>query len=179
MTAVIIGLLIIQALLALAGIGLMLWLIFLILPAFFGGPPFVGTSPERVQQMMALAQLAPGERVIDLGSGDGRLLLAAAKAGAEAVGYELNPFLVWWSRRQARQAGVAPQVRVHWGNFWSANLNSAEVIMIFGFSTIMAKLSQKLASELKPGSRVISYRYELPGWKLEGQVGHVYQYRKV
>jgi len=168
-----------QACLLLAAAGLVLWLICLIaLPGLFSGPPFVGTGPESLRTMIALARLRPNELVIDLGSGDGRLLLAAARSGCRAVGYEMNPFLVLSSRLAISRQGLQRRVRVVWGDFWKAELKDADVVTVFGFSTIMGRLAAKFSAELKPGARVVSERYRLAGWPITEQVDGVFLYVK-
>lgn len=166
-----------QGLLAAAAALFLLWFLFLALPGLVNGPPFVGTSPERMRTMLQLAELKPSELVIDLGSGDGRLLAASARAGARAIGYEVNLFLVWRSRVRLWQQRLLRQAEVRWGNFWRADLRQADVVFIFGYSTIMARLERKLAAELRPGARFISYRYQLPTWPAEASRDHVYLYR--
>jgi len=155
-------------LIGLAGIFL-LWLIFLGLPAIFNGPPFVSSHKDKVAAMMKLAALKTGEKVADLGSGDGRLLLAAARDGCRTVGYEINIFLVWLSRLKALIGRPAGRVEVRWADFWRADLSDADVVFIYGFAGIMEKAAKKFQDELKPGARVVSLRYDLPGWPPKGE----------
>ena len=176
---IVMSLRIFQAFLLLAAAGVILWLVCLIaLPGLFNGPPFVGTGPGNLRAMMDLARLRPDELLIDLGSGDGRLLIAAARAGCRAVGYEMNPFLVLSSRLAVRRLGLQRRVRVVWGDFWQADLGTADVVTVFGFSTIMERLAAKFSAELKPGARVVSARYRLAGWPVAGQSGEVFLYVK-
>ncbi len=176
--ALITAITLLQWCLGLAAAVLVLWLVFLALPGFMAGPPFVGTPPARLRVMLELAQLKPGEVVFDLGSGDGRLLREAAAAGAAATGYEVNLFLVWRSRFNLARAGLGRRARVLWRSFWRADLSSADVVFIFGYSTIMARLEAKLQAELKPGARLVSYRYKLPSWPPAAERDHVYLYRR-
>lgn len=167
-----------QAVLLTTAVLIVLWLVFLSLPGLMGGAPFVGARPESLRAMMALAGLRPGEKLVDLGSGDGRLLIAAARAGCPAVGYEINLFLVWYSRLRIWRSGLRRLARVRWANFWKADLAEADVVTVFGFSNIMGGLGRKFSSELKPGSRIVSLRYQLPGWTVVKQEGEAYLYIK-
>lgn len=179
MFAAVILLSIFRALLLVTAILLLWWLVFLCLPALMGGPPFVGSSPDSLKSVMALAGLKAGERVIDLGSGDGRLLIAAAQAGCTVIGYEANLFLVWYSRYRLWHLGFGRQATVHWANFWKADLTGADTVLIYGFSGIMERVARKAAEELKPGGRLVSARFELPmWWPPERRDGQVFLYRK-
>jgi protein-L-isoaspartate O-methyltransferase len=154
---------IVQLVLSALAVGLLVIIALFFIPALFNGPPFVGTPADKFSAAIALAKVKPGEQVIDLGSGDGRFLIALARQGANVVGYEINPLLVWRSRWKIRQAGLTDRAVVRWANFWASDCRSADLIIVYGFQQIMTKLSLKLKSELRPGSRVISVHYELPG----------------
>ncbi|HTM67845.1 MAG TPA: hypothetical protein VL426_00960 [Candidatus Binatia bacterium] len=170
---------VIQALLALAAVGYIVWLTYLFaVPGYAEGPPYVPTKASAAAAMLSLLGASQGETVIDLGSGDGRLLIAAAKTGCRAVGYELNLPLVLWSRLTALRQGVGRSVRVRWGNFWKADLSRADVVMVFGFSTMMERLGGKFAAELRPGARIICERYALPGWTPLAERDGIYLYKK-
>jgi cyclopropane fatty-acyl-phospholipid synthase-like methyltransferase len=151
-------------------------LIFILLLAayytgIFKGAPFVPTKVATVDQMIALAEIKPGERLADLGSGDGRILIAAAKAGAIAHGYEINPLLILWSLYKIKKAGVGDRAFVHWKSFWRANLSQFEAITVFGITGIMGKLEDKLKKELRPGSRVVTNIFKFPTWEGEKHDG--------
>jgi hypothetical protein len=146
----------------LAVLGLVLIALFF-LPALFGGPPYVPTADDKFLAALKLADIKAGEQVVDLGSGDGRFLIDAARAGAQAMGYEINPLLVWRSRRTIEAAGFSAHAQVKWKNFWSADCRQADVVIIYGFQQIMERLSTKLKQELPSGARLVSVHYELPG----------------
>ncbi|MDO8582103.1 MAG: 50S ribosomal protein L11 methyltransferase [bacterium] len=133
--------------------------------AVFTGAPFLPTGKKYVEEMVDLAALQPNERFVDLGSGDGRLVIAAAQRGANAVGYEINPFLVAIARFRIWYSGVGDRATIRWQSFWSADFRAADVISIFGITGIMPRLEKKLSVELRPGARVVSYIFSLPNWK--------------
>ncbi len=140
------------------------------------GSPSVPTKPSAVRHLVALAEVKAGERAIDLGSGDGRLVVAFAKAGAEAHGYEINPVLVWWSRAWIRLAGLKGRAFVHQGSFWKVDLGAYDIIAIFGMPQIMRRMEKLAKKELKPGARIVSNIFLFPNWQPEKQLGTVRRY---
>jgi cyclopropane fatty-acyl-phospholipid synthase-like methyltransferase len=140
--------------------------------------PFVPSSEERLKTMVALAAVLPGQRVADLGAGDGRVLIALAKEGAEAHGFEIEPKLAAQARANIRKEGLEGKAFVHQKNFFEADLSDFEVLTIYGITSIMRPLEEKLRSELKPGARVISNFFTFPTWEQEEKVGDVYVYRQ-
>jgi len=153
----------------------LLW--FLLLP-IIKGAPFVPSEAKTVEKMIELAKIKPGEHVVDLGSGDGRFLIAVAQKGIEAHGYEINPLLVWWTRRRIRKAGMQKRAFAHWKSFWRVDYSSFDVVLIFGIFYIMRRLEKKLREELKPGARVVSNAFTFPTWVPEKKEGGVYLYRQ-
>ncbi len=146
--------------------------------AVFTGAPFLPTGKKFVEGMLDLAALRPDDLFVDLGSGDGRLVIAAARRGARAVGYEINPFLVAIAYFRIWRAGVRNRATIHWQSFWSADFRSADVVSIFGITGIMPRLEKKLTAELRPGARVVSYIFSLPSWKPEVHKNGIRLYRK-
>ena len=98
--------------------------------AQFSGAPFVPSGRKHVRNMLELASLRPGDRLIDIGSGDGRIVLMAGKHGVEATGIEINPFLVWWSRLKALFFPKR-KVRIVSGNLWHKHLGEYDVVTLF------------------------------------------------
>ncbi len=129
------------------------------------GAPYLPSSTCAINEMVRLANIQNGQRMIDIGSGDGRIMIAFAKAGAITEGYEINPLLVWWSRRKIAAAGVADRCTVHTKNLWKADFSHADIVTVFGIRGIMARLEAKCRKELKPGSRVFSHIFTFPTWK--------------
>lgn len=157
-----------------------LLLLLLVLPVWlWRGAPFVPTDPGKISRLVRLAGVAPGDRVVDLGSGDGRLVMACAQAGATAIGLEANPFLVWWSRYLIHRAGLGVHALIVQKNFWHQNLSPYSVVVVFGVGgAMMAELEQKLAAELASGARVVSNGFPLPTWPAAARDGSLYLYRK-
>lgn len=126
--------------------------------------PYLPTRRQDVTRMLGLADLKPDELVYDLGAGDGRFLIAAAKLQARAVGFEISllPYLA--GRWRLALAGVGRQAQIRWQDFFHVNLNQANVIVCFLTPGAMAKLSPKFKTELRPGTRIVSYAFSLPGW---------------
>ncbi|MDO8474498.1 MAG: 50S ribosomal protein L11 methyltransferase [bacterium] len=141
------------------------------------GAPFVPIDKTVLKRMIALLQVQPGEKAADLGSGDGRVVIALAKAGAIAEGYEINQFLVLASRKNIKNAGISAQASIHWKNFWGQDLSSFQVVTLFGMPHMMKKLGAKLRKELKPGTKVISHQFMFPDWPISQQESQLYLYR--
>jgi hypothetical protein len=142
----------------------------------------------------------PPRVVVDLGSGDGRVVVAMAQRGYEAHGIEFNPWLVAWSRAAALGAGVSPALsalRGRWGvsgvnqqdgvglasfvcgNMWGAELSRADAVVIYGVEQLMPRFGAKLQAEARPGTVVLSNTFEIPGWerRLIAEEEGVYVYR--
>ncbi|XP_067860849.1 ATP synthase subunit C lysine N-methyltransferase isoform X1 [Heptranchias perlo] len=125
--------------------------------------PFVPATPAQVENVL---QLLRGRRgaLVDIGSGDGRIVIAAAKRGFQAVGYELNPWLVWYSKYRAWREGVHHNTRFYISDLWKVNFSEFSNIVIFGVPQMMPSLEEKLQSELKGSARVIACRFPFPSW---------------
>lgn len=142
------------------------------------GALFIRSSRQAIVDMVMLSGVAKGDKVIDLGSGDGALVIAFARAGACVEGYEINPFLVWFSRRNIQKAGVSNLATIHWGDFWSVQFSSFDVVAVFGISFIMKKLEQTLQRQLEANARVVSNMFPFPTWRHIRKHGSVYLYKK-
>jgi len=135
------------------------------------------STQAEAEMMAALADVRPGDKAADLGSGDGRVVCALARVGAEAHGYEINPILVLVSRRNIRRAGLVGQAFIHWGNFWRSDLSPYTLITTFQVGFVMGRLEAKLRRELAPGSRVVSHYWKFPGLRPEQTRANIYRYR--
>ena len=128
--------------------------------------PFITTPPEVVERMLQLAGTGPGDFVIDLGSGDGRIVIEAArKFGARGLGIELDRALVEKSRASARSAGVADRVSFVEGDVLVSDISRASVVTVYLLPALIRKLQPRFIEELKPGTRVVSHAFALTSWK--------------
>lgn len=143
----------------------------------FFGAPFQPSSDKELREIMALAKPNKKQKMADLGSGNGKIVIEFAKRGVEAHGYEINPLLVWLSRAKIKRLGLE-KAFIHGGNFMNANLSKFNVITSFQISYIMPGLEKKLKKELKPNARIISNTWKFPNWKPRRKLGHVYLYKK-
>ena len=128
-------------------------------------PPFITTPPEVVERMLQVAETRADDLVIDLGSGDGRIVIAAAqKFGARGVGIELDGALVQKSRAAARAAQVADKVSFIEGDVLAADISKATVITVYLLPDLMRKLQSRFIQELAPGTRIVSHAFSMAGW---------------
>jgi len=126
--------------------------------------PYVPTPWPILDEMLKLANIKKGEYLIDLGSGDGRLVIEAAKRhGAQGHGIDIQQPLVKLATERAAQEGVAGRVRFVAGDLFQADLSKADIITVYLLPSIMDKLVPKLVKELKPGTRIVSHDYALEG----------------
>ena len=131
------------------------------------GAPYVPTPTAIVDRMLTLAKVGPNDYLIDLGSGDGRLVIAAvAKYKARGgMGVEIDGSLVKLATEQAEKAGVAGRATFVAGDLFLANIAQASVVTLYLLPSMMGDVEAKLRKELKPGTRVVSHDYPLPSWK--------------
>ena len=123
------------------------------------------TPTAVVRQMLTLAGVGPTDVVFDLGSGDGRIPIMAAKEfGARGVGIDIDPVMVERARQNAHAAGVADRVEFRLGDMYDANLAGATVVTLFLHPEPNRKLRPKLRRELQPGARVVSYMWNMGDW---------------
>ena len=125
---------------------------------------WVPSRPAVIEQMLDLAQLTPADRVVDLGSGDGRIIIAAAKRGARALGVEYEADMVALSRRNAEAEGVADRAQFVQGDMFEADFSGATVLALFLLPENLKRLAPKFA-KLAPGTRIVSNTYRIEGWK--------------
>lgn len=129
-------------------------------------PPFVTTPMEVVERMLALAQTRREDLVMDLGSGDGRIVITAAKTyDAHGVGVELDPDLVAAARDNARQVGVESLTRFVNGDVLKTDLSGASVVTAYLLPWLMDALQPKFLAELAPGTRIVSHAFPMSGWE--------------
>jgi SAM-dependent methyltransferase len=125
---------------------------------------WVPTSPALVEKMLDLAKVTPDDLVMDLGSGDGRMVIAAARRGARAVGVEYNPEMVKLSRQLAREAGVDDRATFVEGDMYEADISKATVLALFLLTENLERLEPKFRA-LHPGTRIVVNTFGIPDWK--------------
>ena len=140
-------------------------LLWILIPALYGLPP-VPTRLERIRKALTLAKLQPNEVLYDLGAGDGRVLLVAARDfGTKAVGIEIGPIqcALIWLRVVAN--GFGNQIRVRWANFYKSDLREADVVFVYATSKEVMKLAPHLETQMKKGARLVSISADFPEWE--------------
>jgi len=145
---------------------------------FFWGAIYVPTREDKVKKIIEFLDIKPGQKIVDLGSGDGRLVIALAKAGAIAYGYEINPFLVARAKKSILAAGLGDEAFVYCKNLWKQDLSCFDAVVVFGMKHMMKKLELKVKSELKVGSKVVSNYFTFPTWVSDRAEEEVYLYVK-
>ena len=128
--------------------------------------PFVPTPPEVVDEMLRLANLKAGDVLYDLGCGDGRIVIAAAKKyGVKAIGIDIDPVRISESNENAAQAGLTGKVRFIEQNLFEADFRDATVVTMYLLTSVNLRLRPKLLTDLKPGTRLVSHSFEMGDWK--------------
>jgi SAM-dependent methyltransferase len=140
---------------------------------------YVPTSGGVTNAMLKLANVTSNDVVYDLGSGDGRIVIAAAKTyGARGVGVELDPELIKTATKNARKAGVADKVTFRQADLFKTDFSDATVVTLYLSNSINRRIAPLLQRQLKPGARVVSHRFDMGDWKPEADVRlegtHVY-----
>ncbi len=155
----------IVAFLIFAGVFLIIAALYILVPPFFG-PPSVPTRHERIRKALRLANLQADEVLYDLGAGDGRVLVIAAREfGAQVVGVEIGPVQCAVSWGNAVWNRVSSKVKIEAGNFYRADVSNADVIFAYLTSDQAGRLQEKLKRELKSGARVVTISFNLPDWE--------------
>jgi len=136
--------------------------------AGFSAAPWLPSWKKDINNVLELAQINAGETVLDLGSGDGRWLIAVAENSktVKVIGYEISLLMYLWSRIRILFSNY-PQIEIKYKNFFKTDFNQADVIMCFLTPKAMKKLKGKLLKEMKSGARLVSYAFSLPGCKPE------------
>ena len=158
--------------------------IFFILPIFFIGAPFMPSYRKKVSQnhLSNIINFIKSDfnnsdrnikKFIDLGSGDGRVVIKFAQAGLESYGVELNPFLVWWSRWKIKNLGLK-NAKIIWGDFWKINFSDFDIFYIFHFQMVNNLLTKKF----NDNAVIISFGFVLPGFELIKKGGIFLIYKK-
>lgn len=150
------------------------------------GAPYAPLGEEKIATMIKLLSIKPGHpsrssepiRAVDLGAGDGRIVIALAKKGVEAHGYEINPMLVLIGRRNIRKAKLSGKAHMHWGDMWKVQLSTYNIVTIYLTAHIMRQIEIKLQKETKPGTKIVVNYFQLPTWKPIKRLDTLYLYKK-
>src|SRR5690606_3077337 len=128
--------------------------------------PYVPTKQEVVEEMLKLANVKPGDVVYDLGCGDGRIVITAAKKfGATGIGVDLNPERIEEANANAVEAKVTDKVTFHEGDLFNFDFSKADVLTLYLLPDVNLKLKPKILAEMKPGSRVVSHAFNMGDWE--------------
>ncbi|GAA6108474.1 ATP synthase subunit C lysine N-methyltransferase [Tachysurus ichikawai] len=125
--------------------------------------PFVPATNTQVNNVLRVLQSRSGT-LVDIGSGDGRIVIAAAREGFRSVGFELNPWLVWYSRYKAWRQGVHRHTSFYISDLWKVSFSQYSNVVIFGVPQMMEQLETKLQRELQSSARVVACRFPFPTW---------------
>lgn len=135
-------------------------------PARYPDVPFVPTPEDVVERMLQLANVHPGDVVYDLGCGDGRIVVMAAKKfGAKATGVDIDPERIQEAKANAEKAGVTGKTTFLLGDLYQADIHPATVVTLYLLPSVNEKLKPKLLKELRPGTRVVSHSFDMGDWK--------------
>jgi 2-polyprenyl-3-methyl-5-hydroxy-6-metoxy-1,4-benzoquinol methylase len=130
--------------------------------------PYVPTGPETVSAMLKLASVGKNDLVMDLGCGDGRIVIAAAKEyGAHGIGVDIDPQRIREAKENAQKEGVENLVEFRVGDLFEADIRKATVVTLYLLPSVNMKLRPKLWHDLKPGTRVVSHTFDMEDWKPE------------
>ena len=130
--------------------------------------PYVETPPDIVKLMLEMTDVSWGDYVIDLGTGDGRIVVAAAKLGATGHGIDLDPKRVEEARNNAREAGVADRVAFIEQDLFESELGNATVVTMFLNEEVNLRVRPRLLDQLAPGTRVVSHNFDMGDWQPDG-----------
>lgn len=140
------------------------------------GAPYVAMEPEVVNRVMKICQVKPSDVFYDLGSGDGRLVIAAALRGARAFGIEIDFLRVWYSRIWIWLLRLSKNARIIQKNIFEVDLSNADIVCLYLLQKTNEKIQSKLEKELKKGTRIVSVAFTFPRWEPEkiDQKGTIY-----
>lgn len=140
------------------------------------GAVFVRSDQAFIDSVLREVERSKPKKIIDLGSGEGTIVLALAECGYAADGVEINPILAWKSQREVQKRGLS--ATIYRDSFWNMNLEPYDLVVVYGTTYLMPKLEKKLLAELKPGAVVVSNFFEFPNWEAEKSRNKVHRYVK-
>ncbi|HUG33836.1 MAG TPA: class I SAM-dependent methyltransferase [Anaerolineales bacterium] len=142
-----------------------LGVLWVLVPALFG-PPSRPTGHDRIRKALKLVNLQAGETLYDLGAGDGRVLLIAAREfDANTVGIEIGPVQCALIGLRIAASGFGNKIQLKWGNYFNADVSKADVVFVYATSREILRLARHLEGQMKPGARVVSISADFPEWE--------------
>jgi len=153
------------------------YMIYLYGVTMFFGAPYVPTDRKKIEEMIKLSSLKKGDKMVDIGSGDGRIVIAFAKKGIESYGFEINPLLVWLSRRNIKKAGVEDKAFIHLKDFWKEDFSKFSLVTMYAIPHIMKRLYKKLKKELPKNAQIISSVFKFPNLPYSKNIDTLYLYK--
>lgn len=154
---------------AIVGLVLLIWFL-------SQGAPYVQSADDRLQAIKESVKQANVKRIVDLGSGDGKVVIALAQEGYAADGVELQPWLVWRSRRQIKQLGLENHAKIYWGSMWRFSTTPYDCVVVYAMPHVMDRLKHKLTCELAPKSAVVSNYFVFPDTLAVRRIGNIHTY---
>jgi len=156
-----------------------IWMIFILLFISFGvivfvGAPYVPSRKVDTSNLFKELNLRKGTTVVDLGCGDGKVLLEASKNNLKSIGYELNPILFLIAKLRLKNYSNS---KVIWGNYWSADISKAGLVFVFSAAPFMQRLYEKFKTQLSPGTLVASYGFSFEGVKIYKKIKPINVYK--
>lgn len=142
----------------------LVFLIYTLIIAPYRGSPYAPTKHDCMETIFFLAEAKTGDMLVDLGSGNGAVLIAAASRGIRARGVDINPFWVWYARRRIRRRGLTHLATVMRGDMFTHPVGDANIIFMYLVPGAMARLAPRLRREVAPGTRIIANLFPLPEW---------------
>jgi len=150
----------------------------ILLYAMVRGAPYAPLGKQKIETMLKLLNVKSGEKAVDLGSGDGRIVVGMAKKGAIAHGYEINPLLVLIAKWKIKKLGLQNNAHIYWGDFWGKNLSSFDIVTVYLAPHSMKPVEEKLRRELKSNARVAVNYSPFPTWTPKKTIEKIYLYQQ-
>lgn len=156
---------------------ILFYIILLLSYSLIFGAPYAALGRDRIKTMFELLDVKKGRRSLDIGSGDGRIVIEASKHGLHAYGVEINPLVYLVSLLNLKLKGTV-NTKVFLKDFWQLDLSNYDYITVWGTKHMIKNLEKKLLKELKPGAMVVSNHFPFPTWKHKKVKNNVYLYIK-
>jgi len=154
----------------------LLYFIYLMLYSMLKGAPYAPIRDRHLTNMIKLLKIKKGEKAVDIGAGDGRIVIALARAGAIAHGFEINPLLVLWAKINILRSGMRGKAHVHLQNFITADFSTYDIFTTYLTHFGMKNVELKLSKEAKPTARIAADFFKLPTWKETSHLDTIYLY---